>query len=86
MWYFRNMTLTWKVLVVNSLMASLFVYKMQVLPPVGDHLVQQIEKIIVKIQMIWLNSMIKINDKTLPFSPSNWLTTTSWPSVGQQSV
>ena len=71
MWYFRNMTLTGKVLVVNSLMASLFVYKMQVLPPVGDHLVQQIEKIIVKNQIIWLNLMIKINDKTLPFSPSN---------------
>ena len=42
-WYYRKMTLMGKVLVINSLMASLFVYKMQVLPIITDTVVPQVE-------------------------------------------
>ena len=46
MWYFRTMTLLGKVTVVNSLMASLFIYKMQVLPMFDQLQVDEINQVI----------------------------------------
>ena len=41
-WYNRGLTLTGKVQVVNTLIASLFVYKMMVLPKIPDHIVKNV--------------------------------------------
>ena len=43
LWYYRNMSLTGKITVINSLMMSLYVYRMQVLPVISDKLVSEIE-------------------------------------------
>ena len=43
LWYYRSLTLMGKVLVVNTLFTSLFVYKMQVLPPIEENLLLKIE-------------------------------------------
>lgn len=47
-WRYRSLTLSGKVLVVNTLVASLFVYKMSVLPNMSYTLIQQFETIIDK--------------------------------------
>ena len=46
MWYYCQLTLTGKIAVINSLMASLFVYKMQVLPEMNFDKLAEIEGII----------------------------------------
>ena len=46
MWYYRSMTITGKVCVINSLMASLFVYRLQTLPVLSDSVVGKIETVI----------------------------------------
>ena len=58
MWYYRNMTLTGKVVVVNALMSSLFMYKMQVLPAISTTLITKIEDIIVN--FLWKGKKAKI--------------------------
>ena len=63
MWYYRNMTLTGKVLIVNSLMASLFVYKMQVLPPIEESHINRIEEVIEN--FLWRGTKSKIPLKVL---------------------
>ena len=45
-WRNRNLSLIGKVLIVNTLIASLFVHKMQVLPMIPSKIVKKIEKII----------------------------------------
>lgn len=45
-WKNRNISLSGKVLIVNTLIASLFVYKMAVLPNILYHLIQQFENMI----------------------------------------
>lgn len=47
-WSNRNLSLSGKVLVVNSLIASLFVYKMSVLPNVPYVFIEQFQKVIAK--------------------------------------
>ena len=42
MWYYRTLTLIGKVLILNSLISSLFVYKMQVLPEIPESLWKKI--------------------------------------------
>ena len=43
MWYYRTMTLLGKVTVINSLMSSLFVYRMQVLPVLSNKQIDEVE-------------------------------------------
>ena len=57
-WYFRTMTLSGKITVVNSLMASLYVYRMQVLPVLSDAQIKEIEETI--IEFIWRGRKPKI--------------------------
>ena len=63
MWYFRNMTLYGKVTVINALMASLFVYKMQVLPVITDRITTQVEAVIK--EFLWHGKKEKIPLATL---------------------
>ena len=57
------MSLIGKTTVINSLMASLFVYKLQVLPVLDTNLVETIEKVI--IDFIWKGKKVKIPLTTL---------------------
>ena len=52
------MTLMGKVLIINTLMASLFVYKLQVLPILNDVMVKQIESIFT--DFLWKGKRAKI--------------------------
>ena len=63
MWYHRTMTLMGKVLLVNTLMASLFVYKMQVLPLISEQCIIEIESAIEN--FLWNGKRPKIPLKTL---------------------
>ena len=47
-WHYRLLTLMGKIMIVNTLMASLFVYKMAVLPDLGKHQIDKIDQIIHK--------------------------------------
>ena len=62
-WFHRNLSIVGKVLVVNSLVASLFVHKMLVLPSMPIDMVKSIEGKIVK--FIWNNKKAKIKLRTL---------------------
>ena len=57
-WQNRGLTLIGKIQVVNTLVASLFVYKMMVLPTIPSAIVKQIDDIIRK--YIWSNKKSKI--------------------------
>ena len=59
MWYYRNLTLLGKVLLINSLMSSLFVYKMQVLPLISDQEIHEIEAIMK--EFLWKGRKEKIS-------------------------
>ena len=63
MWYYRSMTLTGKVLIVNTLMSSLFVYKMQILPVISDRFVAEVEEVI--LDFLWHGKRPKISLNTL---------------------
>ena len=58
MWYYRSLTLMGKVLVVNTLMSSLFVYRMQVLPPIPSEYLKIIYSTIER--FIWNNKRPKL--------------------------
>ena len=58
MWYFRNMTLMGKIMIVNSLMASLFMYKLQVLNMISEKRIQMVEQEIE--HFIWNGKQPKI--------------------------
>ena len=57
-WYNRGLSLIGKVLVVNTLVASLFVHKMMVLPIIPEHYVKKINNLIR--EYIWSNKKSKI--------------------------
>ena len=65
-WYYRQMTLSGKVLIVNSLMASLYVYKMQVMPIISNNMINEIEAEI--INFLWKGKRPKIPLTTLQCS------------------
>ena len=62
-WKARNLTLTGKITVTNSLIASLFVYQMQVLPQITEKLDTKIKKIIEN--FIWNGRKPKIKYEIL---------------------
>ena len=62
-WKDRNLSLIGKVLIVNSLVASLFVYKMSVLPTIGKETIENLNKIVEA--FIWNNKKPKIKLKYL---------------------
>ena len=45
-WFNRNLTISGKVLLINSLMSSIFIYRMYVLPPLSKPQLERIQKII----------------------------------------
>ena len=57
-WYWRNLTLMGKVLIINTLMASLFVYQMTVVPLLTTKQVDKIYKII--LSFLWGTKKPKI--------------------------
>ena len=61
-WRKRNASLSAKVMLINSLMASLFVYKMSVLPTMSE---QQLARIYAKIEKFLWSGKPKINIKQL---------------------
>lgn len=62
-WLLHNLTLMGKVLVVNTLIASLFVYKMQVLPNLTQQYIENVCSIVRS--FIWNSKKAKITDKLL---------------------
>ena len=62
-WYNRGLTLMGRVQVVNTLIASLFVYKMMVLPSIPDTIVKKIDNIIRS--FLWDHKKAKISYKIL---------------------
>ena len=63
MWYYHNMTLYGKVMIVNALIGSLFVYKLQILHDIPANIIAQTETVIN--DFIWNGKMPKIPLKTL---------------------
>ncbi len=59
MWKSRDISLLGKVCVVNSLIASLFVYKMSVLPDIPEYLIKDFDQMIRK--FIWNGAHPKSN-------------------------
>ena len=68
-WYHRNLSLIGKIKVINTLVASLFNYKMMVLPNMDPKYVKQIEEIFV--QFIWNKRKPKIPTRALMSDYSN---------------
>ena len=62
-WAGRSLSLIGKITVINTLVASLFVYKMFVLPTISSKIVKQVEDIISK--FIWKNRKPKITLRIL---------------------
>lgn len=58
LWTRRNLTLSGKIVLINSLIASLFVYKMQVLPIISDTFVNQYKALVT--QFLWNGKRPKI--------------------------
>lgn len=58
MWIHRNATLSGKVSIINTLVASLFVYKLRVLPNLPDQFIQTFEKMLSK--FLWSGRRAKI--------------------------
>ena len=57
-WFLRNIPLTGKVLLVNTLMSSLFIHQMMVLPPLSSNQLHKIDSIITK--FLWKGRKSKI--------------------------
>ena len=68
-WYHRNITLMGKVVVINSLFMSLFVYKLSVLPPMTDVQVERIWGFVQK--FLWKGKRAKIPTKVLELDKKN---------------
>ena len=68
-WWYRKVSLTGKVLLVNTLLGSLFVYKMQVLPQIPEKMVQQIEEEIKS--FLWSGKRAKLSLSILKCSKNN---------------
>ena len=71
-WYNRGLSLIGKIQVVNTLIASLFVYKMMVLPTIPDNIIKNIDNIIR--DFIWNKKKSKISYQVLQNS--------RWPRIG----
>ena len=67
-WYYRTLTLFGKVLVINTLLASMFVYTMCALPVISHSQFKRIEKIITN--FLWNNGTHKIPLQVL-YLPKN---------------
>lgn len=63
LWHNRNATLSGKILIINTLVASLFVYKMRVLPAIPTAFVTQFYKIVHK--FLWSGRRAKICSSAL---------------------
>ena len=68
-WKKRNLSLHGKTLVINTLVASLFVYKMSVLPSMPNHMIKKLHKIVAN--FIWESKKAKIALKDLQALKSN---------------
>ena len=68
-WKSRGLSLIGKVLVINTLIASLYVYKMTVLPKISELCVERLNKILQA--FLWNGKSAKINLKTLQMSKDN---------------
>ena len=68
-WLYRQMSLIGKITVVNALMNSLFVYKMQVIPEIPEEKLSRINLAIEN--FIWTGKKAKIPLKTLRLSKEN---------------
>ena len=62
-WYNRGLSLYGKIQVVNTLIASQFVYKMMVLPTIPEHIIKNIDNVIRR--FIWNGKKAKISYKIL---------------------
>ena len=65
-WYYRKLTLLGRILIVNTLIASLFVYSMQVLESPPDSFFDKCEKMI--LEFIWKGRKPKIKIELLQSS------------------
>ena len=59
MWYYRNMSLFGKVLIINSLMASLFVYRMQAVDLIREKDILEVENVMEN--FLWKGKRAKMN-------------------------
>ena len=66
MWYFRSMTIIGKVAVINALMSSLFIYRLQILPPIKEKYVKEFENTV--LDFLWHGKKAKIPLKVLQTS------------------
>ena len=69
LWYYRKMTLMGKILIVNALMTSLFVYRMQVLERMDQNMIRKINSAIS--DFIWAGKKPKIPLSVLQQSKNN---------------
>ena len=69
MWYYRSLTLIGKIIIVNTLMSSLFVYRLQNIANVTADLYDRYERVINS--FIWSNNKAKIPLSTLYLSHEN---------------
>ena len=68
-WKTRNLSLYGKVVIINTLAASLFVYKMYVLPNMSNNMINQLEKLCN--EFIWNSRRPKIKISTLQSNINN---------------
>ena len=68
-WRQRSLSLIGKILIINTLIASLFVYKMTVLPSIPEYMVKELETEFRK--FIWNGKKAKISLKTLQAGKSS---------------
>ena len=62
-WYYRKLMWMGKVLIVNTLMSSLLVYRLQILPKIPDTLIEKFENIVK--EFIWQGQKPKLSMSTL---------------------
>ena len=68
-WYYRNLTLTGKIIIINTLMASLFYYRMQTIHVLTNKHIDMYYKVIN--DFLWKGARAKISLSTLQCSKIN---------------
>ena len=63
MWYYRNITIIGKIVIVNALMSSLFIYKLQVISNIPNDLYTKFKSIVT--DFLWSGKKAKIPINTL---------------------